>query len=75
MTSETFKGKYCYFIHDESEGDPYTCVGTCNADDHWQALEKFRQGLGTSGLEHGHTYSIIRDAGRLGKLFRMRFVF
>lgn len=70
MTNETFEGMYCYFIRDIY----FNVIGTCNADDHFQALDKFMRGLGTSQLESGKRYTIERDAGKDGKKFCMTFV-
>ena len=62
--NELFDGKICYFI-DEWRGlkEPI-CMGTCNADDHWEALDKFERGLGVSyPMERGKQYR-IRKSGQ-----------
>ena len=79
--SELFQGKYCYYLsmYDQTEKGftrlHYTIVGNCNADDHWQALDKFKRGLGVSGeMERGRVYGITKLVGKK-RLFRMEFVF
>lgn len=75
MREDVFKGAYCYFIR-RIERDEQVVVGTCNADDHWEALEKFQNaGCISEPLQRGKLYKITRDAGMDGHLFCMRFVY
>lgn len=78
ITSEVFDGKYCYFLRRKGEykGKPeWFVMGTCCANDHWQALNKFERGLGASPMEHGEYYELYRDAGKLGREILIRFVY
>jgi hypothetical protein len=73
MANERFKGKYCYFL-ERIDGSGYydrTVLGTCNADNHWSALDKFRD---DGRLEPGKRYHVYRDAGRDGHISCIRFV-
>jgi len=72
--NEVFDGTYCYFIH-RFDKPEWVTIGTCNADDHWEALDKFKRGLGTNPMERGKTYRIVRDAGKFGKKNRIQFVY
>ncbi len=65
ITSEVFDGKYCYFLRRrDKSGWNWTIIGVCDADDHWQALDKFERGLGTSPMERGEYYELYRDTGK-----------
>ena len=72
--SEVFDGKYCYFLK-RLDKSGWVVIGTCDADDHWQALDKFERGLGTSPMERGEYYELYRDAGKLGKITMIRFTY
>jgi len=73
MKNEIFEGAYCYFL-DMAEEYEWVRMGTCNADDHWEALDKFKRGLGCNPMEKGRRYRIVLHT--YGKSYvRMSFVY
>ena len=77
MKNEIFDGKVCYFIDEMHGMNEPVVLGTCNADDHWKALEKFERGLGMSRtMERGRCYRIRTGAQSVSSMkFKIKFVY